>query len=153
MDSIAKIARGKSIFHLQNNLIHAIEIMCNNCCAKYTDVDIIFHICIFHCTKNNVYNYFILFFTIYIYILIIFIVQTILTWALNKKKTYSNNATIVANVPILLYTYQCNRRSNHLMIDSLTLSDWLDMLLAYTIVGIHFLAAHIQSICCHYSCL
>lgn len=35
------------------------------------------------------------------------------------------------------------------MIDSLTLSDWLDMLLAYTIVGIHFLAAHIQSICCH----
>lgn len=37
------------------------------------------------------------------------------------------------------------------MIDSLTLSDWLDMLLAYTIVGIHFLAAHIQSICCHYS--
>lgn len=67
MDSIAMIARGKSIFHLQNNLIHAIEIMCNNCCAKYTDVDIIFHICIFHCMKNNVYNYFILF-LLYIYI-------------------------------------------------------------------------------------
>lgn len=69
VDSIAMIARTKSIFHLQNNLIHAIEIMCNNCCAKYTDVDIIFHICIFHCMKNNVYNYFILFFYyIYIYI-------------------------------------------------------------------------------------
>lgn len=81
------IARTKSIFHLQNNLIHAIEIMCNNCCAKYTDVDIIFHICIFHCMKNNVYNYFILFFYC-IYILIIFIVQTIVTWALNKKNIF-----------------------------------------------------------------
>lgn len=36
MDSIAMIARGKSIFHLnlQNNLINVIEIMCSNCCAK-----------------------------------------------------------------------------------------------------------------------
>lgn len=65
MDSIAMIARGKSIFHLQNNLINVIEIMCSNCCAKYTDVDIIYHIYIIHCMKNNIYYYFILFYYIY----------------------------------------------------------------------------------------